>query len=385
MTYNFDEFPDRTSTNSFKWHFFEPDVLPMWVADMDFLCPPAVRQAVLQRAEHGIFGYPGDPQELHALIAERMMHRYGWQILPEDVLLLPGVIVGFNLACQAVGKPGDVVLYQTPVYMPFLEVAKNAQMVDQRVPLAQDADGRYSIDFEAFESAITPNTRVFILCNPHNPVGRVFEQKELEQLAEICLRHNLLICSDEIHSDLVFSGHRHIPIASLSPEVGQNSITLIAPSKTFNIAGLQCSAAVIPNPELRQQFQAAKRGLVSWVNLMGLEAGIAAYREGDAWLSELMTYLEGNRDYLMEFLNKNMPEIRMVKPEGTYLAWLDCREAVSGNAAEFFLKQARVGMNDGAAFGAEGEGFVRLNFGCPRSMLSEALERMKDALQKQRG
>jgi cystathionine beta-lyase len=302
------------------------------------------------------------------------------------------VVTGFNLAALAVLKPGDGLLMQTPVYMPFLDVARNAGVLHQSMLLTRHPDGFYDIDWDVFEAAITPQTRMFLLCSPHNPVGRVFTRAELERMAEICRRHDILICSDEIHCDLVFSGHRHTPIASLSPEIAQNAITLMAPSKTYNIAGLSASFAIIQNPELRRRFhrgwghadpniQPADRGLVHGVNLLGLVAMKAAYAEGQEWLDQLLVYLEGNRDLLCQFVNEELPGVRMFCPEGTYLAWLDCRGAgIEGNAGAFFLKNARVALNKGEAFGPGGEGFVRLNFGCPRSMLLEALQRMKHAL-----
>jgi cystathionine beta-lyase len=287
------------------------------------------------------------------------------------------------MAAHAFIKPGDGLLIQPPVYMPFLTTAGNAGGITQQAGLMRAPDGTYSVDMDAFNAAITGQTRMFLLCNPHNPVGRVFSPAELKAMAEACLRHNLVICSDEIHCDLVFSGHRHIPIASLSPEIAQRTVTLMAPSKTFNIAGLGCSFAIIQNPELRKQFQRAGGGMVHFVNMLGLVAGKAAYQEGQEWLDQLMAYLQGNRDYLVRFVNEQLPGVKMASPEGTYLAWLDCREAgLPVKPAEFFLKSARVGLNDGEAFGPGGEGFVRLNFGCPRAMLAEALERMKRALEE---
>jgi cystathionine beta-lyase len=221
---------------------------------------------------------------------------------------------------------------------------------------------------------------MFLLCNPHNPVGRVYRHDELERLAEICLSHNVIICADEIHGDLIYRGQQHVPIAALDPEIAQHTITLTSPSKTFNLAGLQCSIAIIQNAELRRRYLEAKHGLVAWVNLMGLIAAQAAYREGQAWLDQLLIYLEANRDALHDFVRDELSGIHMAKPEGTYLAWLDCREAIDGNPYEFFLREARVALGDGASFGRGGGGFVRLNFGCPRATLMEALTRMKRAL-----
>lgn len=252
--------------------------------------------------------------------------------------------------------------------------------------LTRHADGTYSIDWDAFESSINSDTRLFILCNPHNPVGRVFTRDELEQMADICLRHRVIIISDEIHCDLVFPGHVHLPVASLAPEIAAHSLTLIAPSKTYNLAGLQCSIAIIPDPELRSQFLAARHGLVPWVNLFGLVGAGAAYQHGSEWLSQVLDYLRQNRDFLFEYVQQEMPALEMARPEGTYLAWLDCRQTgIPGNPYRFFLEKALVALSDGAGFGKGGEGFVRLNFGCSRRLLEIALERMSQALSQLTG
>jgi len=381
MIYDFDKIIDRRNTESSKWHKYGPDVLPMWVADMDFVSPEPVIQALQKRVAHGVFGYPTTPPEMTEIIIDRLDHLHHWQVEPEDLIFLPGVVTGFNLASHTLAEPNGSVLVQTPVYFPFLSAPQNAGMARDEMELTLLGDGTYAIDMQSFDSAISDHTRLFILCNPHNPVGRVFRQDELECMAEICLRHNVVICSDEIHCDLVYNGNPHISIASLDPEIAQNTITLIAPTKTYNLAGLECSVAVIQNPDLREKFQNAKQGLVGWVNLMGMLAGTVAYREGQEWLDQLMAYLESNRDYLYDYVQDELPGISITKPEGTYLGWLDCRHSgIEGSPFEFFLEKAQVATSDGAAFGKGGEGFVRLNFGCPRSMLSEALDRMKASL-----
>ena len=381
MTYNFDRLIDRRSTESIKWHYYGEEALPLWVADMDFVSPEPVVRALRERAEHGVYGYPQEPKELRAVIVDWAARHYGWQVQPDWLVFTPGVVVGFNLACHAVTAPGDGVLIQPPVYPPFFQVPKNVKLELDQTELRREADGSYTIDFDAFESAITDRTRVFLLCSPHNPIGRVWRRDELERMADICLRHNLVICSDEIHCDLTFGGYRHIPTASLAPEIAERTITLIAASKTFNIAGLGCALAIIPNPELRKLYRAAHAGLVPHVDLMGYTATLAAYRDGQEWLDELLPYLEGNRDVLLDYVETQLPGLFMGKPEGTYLAWLDCREAgIPGKPCEFFLQNAKVALNDGEAFGRGGEGFVRLNFGCPRSTLVEALDKMKAAL-----
>jgi cystathionine beta-lyase len=388
MRYNFDSLPERRTTESVKWNCFDKDVLPMWVADMDFISPEPVIRALQRRVEHGVFGYPTSASSeqkgtdvLRQTVVDRLARLYHWEVKVEDLVFIPGVVTGFNLACHTLAVPGGGVLVQTPVYTPILNAPGNAGMTRQEMELSQCPDGSYSIDWQAFEAAITDQTRLFILCNPHNPVGRVFRKDELEYMAEICLRQGVVICSDEIHGDLIFRGHRHLPLASLDPVIAQNTITLIAPSKTYNLAGLACSIAIIQNAELRQKYQHSGKGLVGWVNLMGMVAAQAAYQEGQDWLDQLLVYLEANRDYMTRFVQDEMPAVRMGSPEGTYLAWLDCRQAgINGNPYEFFLQNARVALNDGETFGRGGTGFVRLNFGCPRPMLTETLERMKKAL-----
>jgi cystathionine beta-lyase len=381
VTYDFDCIIDRRVTECMKWQYYGEDVLPMWVADMDFAAPEPVTTALRARVEHGVFGYEGHPPALVEVIVARLQQLYGWTVTPEAILFLPGVVTAFNLAAQAFLTPGDGLLIQTPVYPPFLGAAGTANATMHGMELTRGADGRYSVDYDLFARTITDRTRMFLLCNPHNPVGRVFREDELARMAELCLRHNLLICSDEIHCDLLFSGYRHIPIAALAPEIAARTITLMAPSKTFNIAGLHCSFAVVPDAELRQRYKAARRGIVDSVNLLGYTAALAAYQEGQSWLEALLRYLEANRDFAITFVRQHMAGIAVTPPEGTYLAWLDCRAAgIPGNAHAFFLKEARVAVNDGATFGPGGEGFVRLNFGCPRALLEEGLERMRATL-----
>lgn len=383
MTLSFDTTYDRRSSDSIKWNYYEKDVLPLWVADMDFKVAEPILQALHARVEHGIFGYGGITEALSEAICSRLERLYAWKVKPDEIVMIPGVIAGFNLACQAFAGEGKGVALQTPAYMPFLSAAQNAKAISQESELAQDAAGRYEIDYERLVASLDERTRVFILCNPHNPVGRVWTRKELERLGEILLERNAVICSDEIHSDLIFEGYRHIPIASLSPELARQTITLMSPSKSFNLPGLYCSFAVIQNPKLRAEFDAARRGLAGHSNLFGYVAAEAAYRLGEDWLSELLVYLQTNRDGLEKYIREELPELRMLKPEGTYLAWIDCRQAGLGpKPGDFFHKVARVGLNEGSAFGQGGEGFVRLNFGCPRTTLLEALDRMKHALRE---
>lgn len=381
MTYDFDGRTNRRRSDSLKWNQYDDDVLPMWVADMDFRAPDPVIRAMHERVDHGVFGYGWVPPDLGEVIVERLQRLYDWQVSPEALVFLPGAVTSFNLACHAMGAPGDGVLMQTPIYFPMLWAPSGAGLTNDEMELTRVPDGSYAIEFGLFERAITDRTRIFMLCNPHNPIGRVFRREELEQMAEICLRHDILICSDEIHCDLVFQGSRHVPIATLAPEVADRTITLMAPSKTFNLPGLKCSVAIVQNPELRKKLQETHTGLVHGVNVMGVAAAVAAYREGQPWVEELLRYLEANLDLLVEYAGAHLPGISMSRPEATYLAWLSCHEAgIPGKPDEFFVNEARVAFNDGAIFGRGGEGFVRLNFGCPRSVLVEALDRMKNAL-----
>jgi len=381
MTYDFDECIDMRHPDSAKWNYYDEDVLPLWVADMDFRSPEPVLRALQDRVEHGVFGYGWDPRELREVIVDRLQRLYDWQVSPEALVFFPGVVTAFNLVCHAFGSRGDGVLLQTPVYSPMLYAPAGAGLTNDEMELTRCPDGRYEIDFDLFQEAISDRTRIFILCNPHNPVGRVFRREELAQMADICLARNILICSDEIHCDLVFEGSQHLPIATLAPEVADQTITLMAPSKTFNVPGLKCSLAIVQNPELRKTLKETHTGLVHGVNVMGYTAALAAYRDGQPWLDEVLQYLEANLDLLVEYVKAHLPGISMSRPEGTYLAWLSCHEAgIPGNPYEFFLKEARVAMNDGATYGQGGEGFVRLNFACPRWRLTEALDRMKEAL-----
>ncbi len=381
MAHDFDQLIDRRNSDSIKWHFYGEDVLPLWVADMDFASPEPVVAALRARVEHGVFGYGSEPRELREVLVARLQDLYGWTVPAEALVFLPGVVVGFNAACRAVTQPGDGLLVQTPVYGPILEAPAHARLTMDAMELTRQPDGRYTFDEAALAAAITPRTRAFLLCNPHNPVGRAFDRAELTAMAESCLSQGITLISDEIHCDLMLDGRQHLPIAALAPEVGQRTITLMAPSKTFNIAGLGCSFAVIHDPELRRQFMAATAGSVPHVDILGFTAALAAYRDGGPWLAECLRYLAANRDFTAQFVAEHLPGITMSPMEATYLAWLDCRTAgLPGKPADFFLKQARVGVNDGAWFGRGGEGFVRLNFGCPRATLAEALGRMAEAL-----
>jgi cystathionine beta-lyase len=380
MRYDFDEIIGRRGTDSIKWGLYAEDILPMWVADMDFRSAAPVIQALRMRIDHGIFGYSRPSEMLGPVLQDRMRRLYQWAISAQDIVFIPGIVSGLNIAFQAFCEPGDAVVAQPPVYFHFLRDPVRHGRVLQDPPLVSYGN-RYEIDFDRLERAITPITKIFVLCNPHNPVGRVFTEEELTRIAEICLRHDLILCSDEIHCDLVFPPHRHIPIASLDPEIEARTITLMSPSKTYNLAGLECGYAIIKNPELRNKWKDFSYGMIPGINIAGHVAALAALNEGQDWLSQALDYLRRNRDDLVEYVGEKMPSIRMPEVEATYLAWLDCSgTGIAGNPSDFFLKNARVALSDGAEFGKGGENHVRLNFACPRKILLQALDRMKNAL-----
>ncbi len=382
---NFDRIIDRRNTDSAKWERYG-DALPLWVADMDFRSPEPVIEALRARVEHGVFGYTMPPPELRHVVQSWLYRRHNWQVEEEAISFVPGVMRGVHMAARAIGQEGDGILVQPPVYYPFFAVPENSQRTLQLSEI-QQTNGRYQVDFDAFEEAITERTSLFLLCNPHNPLGRAFSPAELGRMAEICLKHDLHICSDEIHNDLIFSEAKHTPIAALDPEIARRTVTCLAPSKTFNIPGLSCSVMVIQDTELRERVTAAGAGLVRGSNMMGYTAALAAYRDSEAWLEALLRYLQANRDYVFGFVQDRLPGVRMTKPEATFLAWLDCRDAgipETLSPHDFFLQEAGVALNKGATFGPGGKNFVRLNFGCPRATLQKALERMEDALTNHR-
>jgi cysteine-S-conjugate beta-lyase len=382
--YDFDQPVNRRGTDSIKWGIFDPDVLPMWIADMDFPAPSSIIDAMHQRIRHGVFGYPKEPPEIREVVVSWILRRYNWKVKPEDLMFLPNVAVGFNLAIQAIGNPGKGLLFQPPIYFPILDVPRNAGMEARPSGLIRARNGSYEIDFDDVKKAAGNNCSAFILCNPHNPVGRVFDRKELERLAEICLENDLRICSDEIHADFVYDGRSHIPIASMDPEIASRTITLIAPNKSFNLAGISLAIAVVPNQEIRERVEMTKRGLVQRPGILSYIAAEAAYTKGEEWFDKLTKYLEGNRDYLKDHIETDLPQVSVSHVEGTYLAWLDCRKLDLGqNPHQFFLQRARVGLNDGARFGKGGDGFVRLNFATQRSNITHALRRMQEALLSQ--
>ncbi len=362
-----------------KWQNYSSDILPLWVADMDFPVSDKIKDALRSYADSDNFGYPsyqGLPG-VKEVTLKRLTERHGWTIDAKALTLINGIVPGLFLSVMALTSAQDEVIVPSPIYGPFKMAIEMTGRKGVFVPLLEP---NYELDFEALENSVTPASRVLMLCNPHNPVGRVFRRDELEKLAEFALRHRLWVVSDELHSDLVFSGHKHIPFGSLGGEISQRTITLFGPTKTFNIAGLKIGFAASENPALLKRFEAVSAGLMGQPNVFAQTALLAAFSEGDAWLSETLTYLERNRDFIGEYVTANLPQIGYRAPEGTYLAWLDMRKLALENPETFALEQAKVALNNGAWFGPGGEGFLRLNFATSRGIVTEALERLKTAV-----
>ncbi|MDD2207677.1 MAG: PatB family C-S lyase [Aminobacterium sp.] len=386
-TYNFDTIIDRHHTSCEKWDFLKQkfgrdDLLAMWVADMDFTAPPEVIEVLKERVDHGIFGYTGKTESYFESIVQWVDKRHDWKIKPEWICHSPGVVPALSMAVLALTQPGDGIILQTPVYPPFYSSASGQGRHIVENPLVL-RDGHFEIDFDDLEKKIDPSVKMLFLCNPHNPTGRVWTEEELRKIGEICVRHNLIIVSDEIHSDIIYKGFRHIPIASLSDEIAARTITCIAPSKTFNIAGLSTSAIIIPDEDLRAQYTSILKFLhIDSGNIFGTFALEAAYRKGEPWLEELIEYLEGNVNFIEEFLKENISSIKLIRPEGTYVPFIDCRElGLSGDELlDLFVNKARVAMNNGAWFGKGGEGFMRINIAAPRTVIKEGLERIARAV-----
>lgn len=383
MNFDFDTPPDRRYTDSQKWQKYDGrDVLPMWVADMDFKSPPAVLAALHERVDHGIFGYARPTPATVAAVVDGIAARHGWRIDPAWLVWLPGLVVGLNVTARAFAAAGDEVLTLTPVYPPFMSAPRNSGRVSARVPFAYDAAARaWAIDWDALERAVTPRTKVFFLCNPHNPLARIWRHDELVRLADFCLRHGLILCSDEIHCDLILdSSLPHVPTAVLGDEIARRTITLMAPSKTYNVPGLGTSLAIIPDATLRAQFVRATAGIVAEVTCLGYTACEAAYRDGEPWRQALLAYLRGNRDFLFDSVARELPGVKIEAPhEATYLSWLNV--AALGWADPVARFEAHgVGLSDGFYFAAPRGDYVRINFGCTRATLAEALRRMRSAV-----
>lgn len=378
--YNLDEIISREGTDCVKYDlreviFGRKDVIPMWVADMDFAVPAFVQEAVTKRAAHPIYGYSVIPDSYYDSIISWQNKRYNWQINKNQILFSPGVVTGLNIIVQALTDPGDKIIVQPPVYFPFFSSVENN---GRKLVLNQliEKDGVYSIDFDDLERKMKDGARMMILCSPHNPVSRCWRKEELEWIGAKCLEYGVVIVSDEIHCDLVFNPFQHIPLATLSEEISQNTITCIAPSKTFNLAGLFASSVIITNEHLREKFKKASERVHLSANLFGITAAEAAYRQGGPWLSELMAYLNDNAVFTNEFLASNLPVITMSPVEATYMAWLDFRKLgiPDKELRKMLIEKAGLGFVDGPTFGIGGEGFQRMNFACPRSILEKALE-----------
>lgn len=381
--YNFDEIVDRTQTNSLKYDgrtmfFGNPDLLPLWVADMDFKTPDFIVEAIRKRAEHEVFGYTFRPESYTQSIVNWLKRRHNWEIKPEWITFSPGVVAGLTLAIESLSKPGDGVIVQPPVYFPFFDSVKgtNRQMIENPLKLV---NGRYYFDFDDLKQKITPNTKLLLLSNPHNPGGMAWNEQELAELANICLENKIIIISDEIHSDLIFDGYKHTPLASLSDAIAQNCVICMAPSKTFNTAGLTTSFLVIPN---KRHFVAYERVMrlphLHMGNIFGTIALEAAYTHGDEWLAQLLQYLQGNYALLEDFFNTRLPQVKVMRPEATYLIWIDFSAfGLSDDELNKKLVDAGVGLNRGVQFGKQGSGFMRINIGCRRTTLEEALKRIE--------
>ncbi|MBO9597828.1 MAG: pyridoxal phosphate-dependent aminotransferase [Cohnella sp.] len=388
--YDFDKLIDRTGKASYKWDqseklFGRADILPLWVADMDFRPPQEVVDAIVARAEEGVYGYTIRTQGYYDAIIGWLERRHGWDVEQEWLSSSPGIVPALSLMVLAFTNPGDSVILQSPVYYPFYDVIKSngRTVVDNALILGDD--GRYVMDYELLEQQAKDGAKMLLLCTPHNPGGRVWTREELERVADIARKYDLLVVADEIHHDLVFPGHKHIPFASLSEDAAQRTMTCIAPSKTFNLAGLQCAAVVIPNEGRRTKYNALLKTLsLHMESFFGITAMETSYKYGDEWLDQLLVYLEGNLNALIAFVSERLPQIKVMRPEGTYMAWLDC-SAISSSPQELkklMFEQAGVAFTEGSIFGKQGAGRLRVNFACPRSLMLKALDQFANAVDR---
>ncbi|MGI5858610.1 MAG: MalY/PatB family protein [Tepidanaerobacteraceae bacterium] len=386
--YDFDKVIDRSKNYSSKWDelgkmYGRDDLLPLWVADMDFMSPKPVIEAIEARAKQGIYGYTSKPESYFESVARWMKKRHDWDVKTDWMIFSPGVVPALSFIVNALTHPGDKILVQSPVYYPFFKVIENNGRRVVNNPLLFN-DGRYTMDFDDLEEKVKdPQVKLLFLCSPHNPVGRVWTEEELKKLGRICIDNNILIISDEIHQDILYPGVKHTPFASISEEFALNSITCTAPSKTFNLAGLQTSSIVIPNKiyyDVYKNFMTRIHLLRN--NAFGLVALEAAYTYGEEWLDQFLEYLDGNLKTLSEGIEKDIPQIKIIKPEGTYLVWMNCRELGfdSKHLSDFMINKARLALDDGYWFGTGGEGFQRINLACPRAYVNEALTRLKKAV-----
>jgi len=384
----FDEVYDRRNTRSMKWDAIESvfssnEVLPMWVADMDFKPPQAVNDAIIKRAEHGIYGYTFIDEDVKNTIVNWQKERHHWDIKQDWLSFTPSVVFSLHMAVQALTEPDDKILIQTPVYTPFYSVIEEHGREVVKNPLVYE-DKYYTIDFDDFEEKLKSGVKAFILCSPHNPVGRVWKKDELEEMARLCLKYDVLIISDEIHSDLLFPGQTHIPMASLSEEISEQTVTCMAPSKTFNLAGLQVSYIITQNTDKRQKIEnmMSKQG-INGLNTMANTALEAAYTHGASWVDELREVLKGNLDYVTEMLETHTDTLKVIRSEGTYLVWIDCSALgmSSKDLNQFMIHEAKIGLNAGVNYGEEGDQFMRMNIACPKSTVEEGVNRIIQAVQ----
>ena len=397
MKYDFNQICDRKNTNCFKWDFIQSifgndDVIPMWVADMDFPVATPIVEALKRRVEHEFYGYTKASTDVIQSVVDRMWDKYAWKIKLEWIVFTPGVVPALNIAVRMLTHPGDEIILQEPVYYPFFPAVTSSgcQIVNNQLKLI---NGRYEMDYEDLEHQFharigmlpVPNRiKAIMLCNPHNPVGRLWSKEELTKLGDIAIKHGVVVISDEIHCELLFKDHQHTPFASISEEFEQNSIVCMSPSKTFNLAGLEVSSIIIPNKKLRHLFINTRTGILPEPNLFGYTALEAAYRFGDEWLDQLLDYLQGNLDFLLKYFANRIPKIKVIKPQGTYLIWLDCRDLGMDDMTlrNFMRDKAKVGFDDGFLFGSGGSGFQRMNIACPRPILEEALIRIETMVNK---
>ena len=388
MKYNFDQIIDRHNTNSLKFDFAiqrkrPQDAIPLWVADMDFQTLDEVKDALVKKSNHGIFGYSEPTDRYFNALNSWFKKHHNWDIDTSKVVLACGVVFAIAATIRALTKENDAVLICQPVYYPFEETIKvnNRKLV---VSELVNVDGHYEVDFKDFEQKIVDNdVKIFLLCNPHNPVGRVWTREELEKIGNICLKHNVFVISDEIHSDFICEGHKHTVFATISKEFEQNSIVCTAPTKTFNLAGLHISNIYIPNDSIRRKYKLEMDKIgYSQSNIMGIIACQAAYENGDEWLKELKAYLKSNYFFVKEYINNNIPKLSLIEPEGTYLLWVDCRRLnlTDRELKELINFKAKVWVDDGYVFGQGGSGYIRLNIACPKETLRRALENIKDVI-----
>ena len=387
MKYNFDEIIDRTGTSCVKWdfagkYFGAKDLLPMWVADMDFKTPDFIVDAVKKRAAHEIYGYTIRPDSYYHSMIKWIDKKHHWKIKKDWIIFSPGIVPAVNMAVMAYTKPGDKVIVQPPVYFPFFSAVTDngRQLVYNQLKLE---NGRYIMDFDDLEKKIDNRTRMIVISNPHNPGGSAWTKEELTRLGKMCIEKNIILISDEIHSDLVIPPFKHTVAANISEEIARVTVSMMAPSKTFNLAGMASSSVIISNPELRNIFQIMlDRVHVGMGNLFGMVASEAAYTHGEEWLNQMLDYVKGNLDYMEDYIKKHIPKIKMIRPEATYLVWLDFRELRmnSEDLKKFILHDAKLGLNDGPVFGPGGDGFQRMNVACPRAYVVEAMQRLEKAI-----